>query len=225
MLSKPIPPTMLSVVLFLSELAAAEQLQPASAVGTAYDRDSGSFLYSEHHFCLEEDMQCTVQYRNRFGIVFAKKELDYSKSSVSPSLVMTDYHSGLKLRVPASQQENLVVDAGFDNFVRRIWDNLDAGENTKFPFLGVGFAKPLKMNAMRSNSVTCTTAELCLEISLDSWLLGMIVDPIELSYSRAERRLQRFSGTSNIKGENGEPLNVDIHYQYDETPDLLAPIN
>ena len=223
MIYKMILRTLLFVVLFWAKLVVAEQLPPPTVVGNAYDRDTGYFVYSEHHFCGEDQMLCTVQYRDSLGVIFAEKNLDYRKNLLSPLLVMTDYRSGVESRVPASEQDNLVVDAGFDNFVRSIWDTLDAGENTKFPFLVAGFDKPIKMKALRSKAGNCTAAELCLDIKLDSWFLGMIIDPIELSYSRAEKRLLRFSGISNIKDENGESQNVDIHYQYEDLLLLVSP--
>lgn len=223
MLPKLVPLTLLFVLLFCSRLVVAEQLPPPTVVGSAYNKDTGTFVYSEHHFCGEDQMLCTVQYRDSLGVIFAEKHLDYRQNPLSPSLLMTDYRSGVESRVTASEQENLVVDAGFDNFVRSIWDTLDAGDNAKFPFLVVGFDKPINMKALRSSAGDCTAAELCLDIKLDSWFLGMIIDPIELSYSRAQRRLLRFSGISNIKDENGESLNVDIHYQYEDALPLLDP--
>jgi hypothetical protein len=223
MMHKLIARILLFFMLFSSKLLVAEQLPPPTVVGNAYDRDTGNFVYSEHHFCGKEQMLCTVQYRDSLGVIFAEKTLDYRQNPMSPSLLMTDYRSGVESRVPASEQENLVVDAGFDNFVRSIWDTLDAGGNAKFPFLVVGFDKPIKMKALRSNAGDCTAAELCLDIKLDSWFLGMIIDPIELSYSRDKRRLLRFSGVSNIKDENGESLNVDIHYQYEDGLLLVVP--
>jgi hypothetical protein len=223
MILKLIQRTLLLVMLLSSRLVGAEQLPPPDVVGNAYDRDTGYFVYSEHHFCEEDQLLCTVQYRDSLGVIFAEKNLDYRKNLMSPLLVMTDYRSGVESRVPASEQENLVVDAGFDNFVRSIWDTLEAGGKAKFPFLVVGFDKPIKMKARRNSAGDCTAAELCLDIKLDSWFLGMIIDPIELSYSRAQRRLLRFSGISNIKDENGESLNVDIHYQYENGLLLVAP--
>ena len=90
-----------------------------------------------------------------------------------------------------------------------------------YAFLVAGFKKPLNMRADLDTSGDCHQAQLCLEINLDSWLLGMLVPPIELAYSRENRKLLRFRGVSNIKGENGESLNVDIYYQYDNK--LHAP--
>ena len=215
--------TLLLAGLLSSMLAGAEQLAAGSVVGKAYDRGTGYFVYSEHHICGEDRQLCTVQYRDSFGVIFAKKDLDYRHNPITPSLVMTDYRRGEEVRVPAMGQDNLVVDAGFDNYIRSIWEVLDAGDKAKFPFLIAGFDKPIKMMALRSKDDDCTATELCLEINLDSWLLGKFIAPIELSYSRAERRLLRFSGLSNIKDVNGGSLHVDIHYQYDEELVFLPP--
>jgi hypothetical protein len=216
MRAKRITLALVCAVAFASTLARAQQPTPPTVIGNAYDRDTGHFLYSEHHFCAADQMLCTVQYRDNLGEIFATKDLDYRQNPISPSLTMTDYRRDMQLSIPASEQPNVVVDAGFDNYVRSIWEDLDAGDKATFPFLVAGFDKPVKMKALRNDSDDCTSAELCLEINLDSWFLGMIIDPIALSYSRADRKLRRFSGISNIKDEDGDSLNVDIRYQYDE---------
>ena len=61
-----------------------------------------------------------------------------------------------------------------------------------------------------------TCAQVCLQIELDSWLLGMLVDPFELTYDRGSRRLLRFTGVSNLKDGEGQSQQVDIHYRYPE---------
>jgi hypothetical protein len=224
MLIRLIPLSALFALLIFSRLVGAQQLAQPSVVGNAYDKSTGYFLYSENHFCEEDRLQCTVKYLDSYGLMFAMKQLDYRESSLSPSLVMTDYRLDVETRVPATEQNGLVVDAGFDNFVRSIWEVLDAGDKAKFPFLVAGFDKPIKMIALQSAATDCTTTQLCLEIKLDSWFLGMLVDPIELSYSRTDKRLRRFSGVSNIKNEEGESLNVNIQYQYADEILLVGPL-
>ena len=119
----------------------------------------------------------------------------------------------------------MVIDAGFDNFVRSRWDELISGNSVQFPFLGVGFDKPINMRAIREKPANCDDDKVCLSIGLNSWLLGMLVDPIKLSYSRESRELLWFSGISNIVGESGETLSVDIHYQYESDILLVGPLD
>lgn len=205
--------------------AAADQFPIPTVVGTAYDRSSGYLLYTERHFCSAEGLLCNVEYRDSFGAMIAEKKLDYSLSLIGPALVMNDYRQDLAFTVPGSEQGDMVVDAGFDNYVRHRWDELLTGNAVRFPFFVVGFDKPLKMRANREESVQCNADELCLSVGLSSWLLGKLVDPIELSYSRDSKKLLRFSGVSNIKGEGGETLSVDIHYQYDSDILLVGPLD
>lgn len=213
----------LLAVIFASSSAGAQPSDTSLVLGKAYERNTGEFLYNEQHFCNEQQLLCTVEYSNGAGDVFAKKTLDFSQSLVAPSLVMSAYRNQNEISIPASQGGSLVIDAGFDNFVRGSWNELKEGQHISFPFLPAGFEQPLNMKVLRSNKVECAAEQLCLEIELDSWLLALIIDPIELSYSISDKRLQHFSGISNIRDEDGQTQNVDIHYEYLEEVLTLDP--
>ncbi|MEH6592085.1 MAG: hypothetical protein V7746_17615 [Halioglobus sp.] len=185
-------------------------------LGRAFDADSGDLLYSEHHFCAEDMLECVVNYRDSYGELIARKTLDFSTGSYQPSLQMSDFRRSSEYSFNTSKQENLVVDAGFDNFIRGNWQDLDEGEVVKFPFKVMGIDSPLKMQALRDVSGDCNDKQLCLKVTLDSWFLGMLVAPIKLSYSKEGRRLLRFRGVSNIVGAAGESLNVDLRYDYED---------
>ncbi|MFT6955705.1 MAG: hypothetical protein ACJAYC_000706 [Halieaceae bacterium] len=202
------------LTLSLAPATVAETEASFDIIGDAYDRKKGNLLYTENHHCEAQSQQCTVEYRDEQGTTFAKKEIDYSASLQAPSVVLTDYRNDSTVEIATGDRSDLVVDAGFDNFVRSVWSQLEAGTEVKFPFLVVGFDDPIGMTALRTESDTCTDMELCLEVNLDSWFLRLLVAPIELSYSLQNKRLLRFSGTSNIKGDEGKSLNVDILYRY-----------
>jgi hypothetical protein len=214
----------LLAIIFASSSAGAQSSTTPLVVGKAYERSTGEFLYNEQHFCNEQRLLCTVEYSNVAGDTFAKKLLDFSQSLVAPSLVMSAYRNQDEISIPASQSGTLVIDAGFDNFVRGSWNELKDGAQISFPFLPAGFDDPLNMKVLRSNKVECEAEQLCLDIELDSWLLALIIDPIELSYSISDKRLQRFSGISNIRDEDGKTQNVDIHYEYLEEVLTLDPL-
>lgn len=211
-------------LILLSSIAQSNASAMPTIIGTAYDQGTGDILYTEHHFCREEGRVCTVEYRDVSDAMIALKTLDYRDSQFRPAVTFTDYRLDLELSMLANTREDLVVDAGFDNYVRSVWGQLESGESVYFPFLVAGANKPIDMRADREESGECGADQLCLEINLDSWWLGKLVRPIELSYSRENRRLLRFSGVSNIKGENGKSLNVDIHYQYNNQALLTGPI-
>lgn len=192
---------------------AIAQEWPLQVVGRAFDKSGDELLYSEYHYCGSASA-CTIEYRKPGGDLIARKDLDYSYGPHSPALVMIDYPSGKEVRVGGSEREDVVVDAGFDNYVRSRWDELAAGESIEFPFQIVGFDRPLAMKAYRASQGGCALEDLCLEVSLDSWFLGLLVDPIVLSYARDSRRLLRFRGISNLRDDKGKTFQVDIRYEY-----------
>jgi hypothetical protein len=200
----------------LALFACKGEASESNILGRAFDQESGLFLYSEHHSCGEEAIECSVDYRDDSGDLMVRKELNYRDSRYGPALRIQDYRTQTTLIVESAKRKGVVVDAGFDNFVRSKWSSLSAGERVKFPFLVVGFDEPLNMMAKLDNSRPCTLQNLCLEIALDSWLLGLLAKPIGLDYSKEEQKLLRYQGISNIRTADGEALYVDIHYQYGE---------
>lgn len=186
-------------------------------VGEAFDARTGELLYREIHDCSEDGTSCVVDYRDVAGQAIAFKQLDYSGSPYGPGLVMRDLRGETEHVVPVADSRELVVDAGFDNFVRSRWDELASGETVKFPFQVVGFDRPFQMKARAADREDCTADSLCITVEIDSWLLGLVADPIELAYSRDTRRLLRFVGVSNLRNDEGKSPKVDIRYYYDET--------
>jgi hypothetical protein len=214
---------LLCPVLLVAALARADEMKQ-KIVGRAFDAGSGDFLYSEHHFCAHDMLACVVNYRDSDGQLIASKTLDFSVGRYQPTLQMRDFRSSLEYSFNTSEREDLVVDAGFDNFVRGNWDVLDEGEVVNFPFKVLGIDSPLEMRALRDRTGDCNDKQLCLKVTLDSWFLGLLVDPIKLSYSKEGRRLLRFQGVSNILGPGGESLNVDLRYAYGDDILLVGPL-
>lgn len=194
-------------------LAAAPALAGAAIVGEARGVGEGDFRYTEHHSCSGDGRQCTVEYRNGSGEVFARKDVDYGDGLHSPSLVLEDFRLGEVSRVEDRYGEEVVVDAGFDHYVRYRWDDLAAGREVEFPFLLAGRDKPLSMSARRDEARECEPEQLCLLVTLDSWLVALLVEPIRLVYDE-QRRLVQFRGVSNIPADDGKSQSVEINYRY-----------
>jgi hypothetical protein len=184
-------------------------------IGEATDLDSGKVIYRELHYCSDDQRSCTVLYRDGSGELIFSKQLDYSSSLQAPSLQLNDYQQGWEFSATSTDYgENFVVDAGFDNFIRLQWENFNRGESVRFPLLLAGRDKPYSMRAENQRRGDCPETQLCLRVRLDSWLLGKLVQPIDLVYARDSQRLLRYRGISNISlAGGGNPL-VDISYRY-----------
>lgn len=218
-------PRLLSIPVLLYTLAAPAICAEATtllpfAKGTAYDMVSGNLLYTETHHCQADRQYCKVYYQDSEGQTFLEKSLDYQAGLSAPALAVTDFRNGTTRRFNPETQQNLVVDAGFDNFVRYRWQELEAGAVIAFPFQGMGSEDPFDMRIARSTETGCSTDNLCLKINVDSWLLRPFVSPITLVYSRTSRSLLHYSGVSNIRDEQGVSLEVDIYYTYENIDDM-----
>lgn len=209
------PSTLLALLLLLASphIAQADETQALFTVGTATDADSGEALYRELHLCTEDRLSCTVEYRDMEEVLIAHKTLDYRARLHGPAVVMRDLRTGKEHQVPVQQDADVVVDSGFDNYVRLRWSDLQNGKELSFPLKVLTLDRPVRMRAAVLEQ-DCDAQHLCLTVEVDSWLLGLLADPISLRYSRSDQRLLYFGGVSNIKSAEGDSQVVEIHYDY-----------
>lgn len=211
-------------------LGAAPALQAADLQFTGFARDrDGTPLYVEaHHVRNAGTLGETriVMYRcTKDGPAFARKELTYGKLREEPEFIFTDARSGYveglrqtpqgprvfqqestrsprrEAAVPANVA--IVADAGFDEFVRQHWDELESGKTVRFPFLipsrldYLGF----KVKKHQETIIEGATASV-IRLNL-SGVLGWLLPYIEVSYRKSDRVLMRYDGLSNIRDEGG----------------------
>jgi hypothetical protein len=180
-----------------------------------------------------------VVYRCADGTPFARKEIDYSRSSIVPAFSFTDirfnYQEGLRwqksspelwvVRNAQRQQKllnnasNLVADAGFDEFIKSRWPALTAARRQSLQFAVPARLTSYGFTLQRVNSLPFhkEPAENFV-LGLDSWL-GFIAPNIELTYSATSKRLLRFKGLSNILDDRGDkPVNAVIEFPLLDKP-------
>jgi len=192
----------------------ADAASEIDVIGEARAVDGGALRYVEYHLCDESESFCQVEYRNTAGELVAVKKVDYSTSLQAPEFQLRDIRRGETRVVEGEFESDWVVDAGFDHFVRLQWQALVEGETISFPFLIAGRDKPLNMRARRREGGPCAAGKLCLRVTLDAWLLRMLVPPIDLVYDMEERQLLQFRGISNIRDGEGNTQQVQIDYRY-----------
>lgn len=207
--------------------------------GTAYSLDNPQqLLYCEKHRLQRrngEPYRRTVSYFDASGKLIAKKENQYFSNPAAPDFRLQDlrrhYHEQARYKddgslllilqedSAAEEQktrltdlpENLVIDAGFDEFVRRHWQSLLSGKEVSFSFASA--ARQDLVN-FRLEKTSLDERQLVLSMRLKSRLLAWLLDPIELTYERDSQRLLRYRGLSNIMDNSGNTYLADIRYEY-----------
>jgi hypothetical protein len=239
----------LAFVLLAGAGSSAGAAEPVAAeyVGIASALDDGRELYREQHF-VERDASGrgvrVVLYVCPDGRAYARKRVTYSDWAGAPAFELLDARDGwlervaradgalrVTVRVSAdgrersadiSPPEGLVVDAGFDDFVRLKWDRLSAGERVDFAFL-----VPSRLAVMRFKVKRHMATELdgeaatVIRLSLGAWY-GFLLPHIDVTYRDASRRLGRFEGLTNQRQPGGEHLMARIDFPADARKPLTA---
>lgn len=230
-------------MLFTGPLALANLEHPA-IVGEAFSLDGGNLLYRENHYLDDGGLYRRVVYREPHGEALAVKILDYRPGLATPSFAEQDLRSGewrmaerrdqtLLLQYRSIDRDAashttlevnspLVIDAGFDYFIRQHWTQLLSGKSLKFSFPVVSRGSLLQLSLQQTGCVA-TPKRLrpldrqdlaCFRITPVDWLVSWFVEPIELVYGQAERRLLVYRGLANISDRQGNGLQVEIYYDY-----------
>lgn len=212
-------------------LLAAPSAQAAISFeeGLARDPENNRLLYREQHLVRRQDgevLERLVLYRCSNGTAFARKRVDYRQSAQAPAFSLEDarggYGEGLRrggdagtvwVREGAGEAERsaplaagarLVADAGFDEFIRRHWRPLLAGESVPLQFAVPARLESLgfKVSRVGAADLGGEPAEL-FRLRLGGWL-GWIAPHIDVAYGRDSRRLLRFEGLSNLRTDDGD---------------------
>ncbi|MFY0641510.1 MAG: hypothetical protein JXR16_10730 [Bermanella sp.] len=194
--------------------------------GRAFDLDTNGFLYKENHRVqLNERNQYTtslVIYSDINNEVFAKKMLNFSANLMTPTVDFDDTRVGttvdvikadgrLNVRYKSASDEAsamiesvdmMVVDAGFDQMMIKYWDSLLKDKELEFEFLAPTRAQLISFNL---KPISQNEEIIKLELSPSNFILGLLFDPIKLTYDKSTKRILIYEGLTNIeKFENGK---------------------
>lgn len=202
--------------------------------GIARDLKSNKLYYIEEHTeTLDHDVlkETMIQYKDSAGMVIAKKIINYSVNKVTPSFEQNDYRDGymegvaysgnkLVLKFRKNNKEslktksidmptNLVVDGGFNYYIKENWEKLVAGETKVF-----NFAVPSQLDyfSFRLYKDSQNNDEVVFKMEPDSYILRKLVDPIRVTYKVSTKRIIKYEGLSNINDKKGKSYLVKIMY-------------
>lgn len=228
---------MRTAALLLAALLPAAARAERSYAGEARDPERGTLLYEEHHLVRPGTggpRERLVLYRCPGGAAFARKQVSYGEDGAAPGFALEDarfgYREGVEPRngaLAVYAQEaagaplrratlqpgpDLVIDAGFDEFVRRHWERLRRGESVALRFLVPSRLAPLGFRLRRTGAAMLEGAPASLfRLRLDG-LLGWFAPDITLGYRDADRRLMSFEGLTNIRADRDGNLVARITF-------------
>lgn len=218
-------------------------------IGEARDIKTDELLYREVYCVNGNPDEREVIYRNTEDRLIALKVLDYSSGLATPSFVQHNLYSSEVIEVGlasgsvtmavldmetaepkktkstlADEKLPVVIDAGFDEFIRMHWDSMLAGDKKRFQFPFADRARLLELRIKPSSCSYGSDSDQCFKLEMSNFFIRMLVAPIELGYDPELRRLTRYRGLSNIGDGKGGGSVVDIQYDYEDVPTLACDI-
>lgn len=242
----------IACVVFAASLPPAAFASESQFTFTGQASENGTPVYEEYHAvsgdCREgrwRPLTHTVDYRKPGETSpFATKTLDYQYSPLRPNMdfQQPDFEEVIEItradeealsilwQTPSGDTEQfrtdfddaVVIDAGFDNLVRRHWDNVTADKSVDFRFLAPTRGKHYAF-IMEPVSTDLTDAAHTVTIRPSGMVLRFLVDPIILGYDESGA-LTDYIGLSNIRKNDDGNYTVHIRYEVNERPDCeLTP--
>jgi hypothetical protein len=227
---------LLGIALALPGHALATAAAVEHYVGKAFDM-SGRLLYTESHWIHGDPgaRELLVLFRCPDGRPFARKRVREAGHEQAPSFLLEDARSGYRegvredgpgqrevfvragadepeRRAPVAGLPGLVVDAGFDSFLREHWKSLAAGQPQRFEFLLPSRlqAYPFSLSQSGDDLIDGTPVRR-FRLQLDAWY-AFAVPAISLAYERDTKRIREYTGISNIRNATGKSLKVRIEF-------------
>jgi hypothetical protein len=210
-------------------------------VGYAYSADDDGLVYTEHHereWQADKPVRMQTTYRLPNGERFAERTVDYLEGG-RVSFQMKDerigYREGAKLagdqlelfvQRGAEQPrqtdaidlaEDLIVDAGFDSFVRQHFDRLLQGDavEARFAVPSRRAAYDCEIELVEELTIDGAPA-VTLRLRFKGFLLSLFADPVDVSYHRDTGQLLRYVGVSNLRDTDGDNYQVRIELPLSE---------
>ena len=227
--TRPLSAAILGLTLLTSTAATHADDGWIEVIGTATALKGEDVLYTEHHWIQRVDGQPRehqVRYLDPDGKLIATKQVRYPHSPATPAFTMRDLRHGTeeggeyaddryflfkqegaqakRKREAIALGPDLVVDAGFDGFVRQHLEALAQGQQVDFRLGVAGSLRSFDFRARKTGERTLDGRRAFdIRVEPDS-MLRWFVDPLELVYAIEPVQLLEYRGRTNIATDKGD---------------------
>ncbi len=199
--------------------------------------------YHEVYNSNNQLISATVNYYSSKQELIATKKLDYSNNLYAPQFyyynIITGYKESLnwldeksielksadesgtqqskRLDINSQKQAvHYVADAGFDTFLRQNLNKLISGDDLSFRFINPA---RLTWYSFYARSISKKPNSIVIEVGPKNPIVRFLAPPIILTYSLNDssllgKRLQQYSGLTNMSFDNENYVVANIKYQY-----------
>jgi hypothetical protein len=211
------------------------------SVGVARDSRNDTLRYIEHHQYLENGRHLVRYFSPELELI-ARKDIIYPDLPQHPLISQLDLGTGRQVRssklnntlimevddpsgyevIELELTDELIIDAGFDAFIKTNWDELITVGKQSRPFAVAGQSRLLRIMIEAKSAGDLTGANF--RIVPENWFARLFVGSLELVYDDA-RRLVSYTGYSNLSLASQNNRSVYITFShYEMEAELEQPL-
>lgn len=207
--------------------------------GKAFTIKSGEYFYTETHneVALGDKHKTTeIIYTDLSGKKIGCKTLDFDNFYTSPSYKLEDYRAkyreGAEIKAdkvtvyyqytdkeaePTSKTfsvpQPVVIDGGFNYFVKLNWDRLMKNEILTFNFVSPSKMDYFTMRISKKQDLIYQNHQASLlYLELDNFLFRLLLTPIKIIYDNKTKRILNYEGIANLSNELGKNETVKLNF-------------
>lgn len=209
-------------------------LKTESYVGYAYKEGATIPVYTEKFtdkIVGGRPIETVTKYYAANHKLIAQRTLNFSKSAFSPDFKTQDLRTGhiegaetkgkkVRLFVKENHESTLnettiripepvVIDGGFNQYIKANWNELEKGKVLAFNF---AIASRLDYYKMRAVKISTTEKTMKVKIEPDRKILRLLASPIVVIYNIDTKRILSYEGISSISDEHGDNFMIKLVY-------------
>ena len=202
--------------------------------GYAYVAGNKEFVYVEQFtdkILNGKHVETRTKYYNTANELIAERSLNFERSRFAPDFKTEDLRSGYiegaevkgqKVRLFFRSNKTsevkektieipqpMIIDGGFNQFIKAHWKELEAGESLVF-----NFAVPSRLDyfSMRATKVELIKDKMTVRIEPDKRIMRWLAPAIMVQYDLNTKRITSYEGISNISDDSGHSFFIHLKY-------------
>jgi hypothetical protein len=210
-------------------------------VGNAVDLETGATLYFEKHqfemvdgkrvmrtsYVTPSEKQLgardvfyqgdrVARYQLKLNNVAYSESVNRDRASIN---IRVDTDSTKERTISIDRDQEVIIDAGFNEHILRKWGSLKDGERIVFDFASTAQLDVVRLQVTQDKDLSTDNIQM-FSMTAANPFIRLLMKPIKAGYYKDTKQLAYYRGVSNLKDDNGEAYKVEITFENNQLQPL-----